>query len=128
MSEGQAVKTLVISLKTSTEVLEDFGRAFKAVQTRSLKRTHAEISFDKRKDFDRFVRHLSVLSQILMFKPRSVYELAKITGMDVSNLNKIILFFEEVGAVRIKKSKVAGRSVKTPVVDYDQIRFDLRVA
>jgi hypothetical protein len=38
------------------------------------------------------------------------------------------LKFEEVGAVRIKKSKVAGRSVKTPVVDYDQIQFDLRVA
>jgi predicted transcriptional regulator len=122
------VKTLVISLKTSTEVLDDFARAFKAVRTRSLKGTHAEISFDNRKDFDRFVRHLSVLSQILTFKPRSVYELAKITGMDVSNLNKIILFFEEVGALRIKKSTVAGRSVKTPVVDYDQIQFDLRVA
>jgi predicted transcriptional regulator len=58
----------------------------------------------------------------------SVYELGKIARLDISNLNKIILFFEEVGVIRIRESKVSGRSVKTPVVDYDQIQFNLRVA
>ena len=122
------MRKLVISLKTSTEVLDDFARAFGDVRQRRLKGTHAEISFDNKKDFDRFLRNLGILSQILSFKPKSVYELAKIARMDVSNLNKIILFFEMVGAIRIKESKVSGRSLKTPVVDYDQIQFDLRVA
>ena len=122
------MRKLVISLKTSTEVLEEFAKAFKAVQKRSLKGTHTEISFDNKKDFDRFVRHIGLLTQILVFKPKSVYQLAKITGMDVSNLNKIIMFFERVGAVRIKQSRVSGRVVKIPVVDYEQIQFDLRVA
>ena len=122
------MKKLVISLKTSTEVLEDFAKAFGDVRQRKLKGTHTEISFDNKKDFDRFVRNLGILSQILSFKPKSIYELAKIAQMDVSNLNKIILFFERVGAIRIKESKVSGRSLKTPVVDYDQIQFDLRVA
>jgi predicted transcriptional regulator len=71
---------------------------------------------------------LGVLSQILTFKPKSVYELAKIARIDVSNLNKTILFFERVGAIRIKESKISGRAVKTPVVDYDQIQFDLMIA
>ena len=53
------------------------------------------------------------------------YELAKICGVDASNLNKIILFFEKVGALRIKKKKIRGRSVKTPIVDYQRIEFDL---
>lgn len=122
------MKKLIISLKSSKEVLEDFRRAFNGVRDRRTRGTHTEISFDNKKDFDRFIRNLGVLSQILTFKPKSVYELAKITRMDVSNLNKIILFFEELGAVRIKESKVSGRSIKTPIVDYDQIQFDLRVA
>jgi predicted transcriptional regulator len=122
------MRKLVISLKTSTEVLDDFARAFVDVRQRRLKGTHAEISFDNKRDFDRFVRNLGILSQILSFKPKSVYELAKMARMDVSNLNKIILFFERVGAIRIKESKVSGRSLKTPVVEYDQIQFDLRVA
>jgi len=122
------MKKLVVSLKTSTEALEDFGRAFRYVRERKLKGTHTEISFDNKKDFDRFVRNLGILSQILTFKPKSVYELAKFARMDVSNLNKTILFFEKVGVIRISESKVSGRSVKTPVVDYDQIQFNLRVA
>jgi hypothetical protein len=45
--------------------------------------------------------------------------------MDVSNLNKIILFFEELGAIRIKTSKINGRTVKQPIVEYQRIEFDL---
>jgi len=48
--------------------------------------------------------------------------------MDVSNLNKLILFFEVIGAIKIKTSTVGGRTVKTPVVEYEQIEFDLKVA
>jgi len=122
------MKKLVVSLKTSSEALNDFAQAFRSVRKRSLPGTHYEISFDRKKDFDRFLRNLGLLSQILRLKPKSVYELAKITHMDVSNLNKIILFFEEVGAIRIRTTVIGGRTVSTPVVDYQQIEFDLRVA
>jgi len=71
------------------------------------------------------VRHLPILSAILNFKPKSVYELAKLSGMDVSNLNKIILFFEEVGAIQVKTVKVSGRTVKKPIVEYKTVEFKL---
>ena len=111
------MKHLVVSLKTADEILDDFKRAFRKAKKASPKEPHYEVSFDNKSDFDRFARNLHVLKYILIFKPKSIYELAKITKMDVSNLNKIILFFEEVGAVRVKTTTVSGRKVRIPVVE-----------
>lgn len=122
------MKKLIVSIKSSRETLSDFKKALKAARKGRLKGNHFELAFDNKKDFDRFVRNLGILSAILVHKPKSVYELAKLVDMDVSNLNKIILFFEMVGAIKIKTSTVGGRTVKTPVVEYEQIEFDLKVA
>ncbi|MFI5391128.1 MAG: hypothetical protein ACHQYQ_07190 [Bacteriovoracales bacterium] len=120
------MKKLIISLKTSGQVLDDFKKALKKAKKGEFdKEPHFEVSFDNKKDFDRFIRNLYLLSYIIAFKPKSVYELAKIAKMDVSNLNKIILFFEEVGAIKLKTAKVSGRIVKTPVVEYNRVEFNL---
>jgi predicted transcriptional regulator len=120
------MKKLILSIKSSSETLSDFKKALKEARKGRLKGEHYELSFDNKKDFDRFVKNLSILSAILIHKPKSVYELAKLVGMDVSNLNKLIVFFETVGAIKIKTSTVAGRTIKTPIVEYDQIEFDLK--
>lgn len=119
------MKRLIISLKTSDELLDDFKKALKTAKKKKTTEPHYEISFDSKNDFDRFVKNIYILQYILVFKPRSIYELAKITKIDVSNLNKVILFFEEVGAVKVKTTKVSGREVKTPTVPYDTIEFNL---
>jgi predicted transcriptional regulator len=122
------MKKLIVSIKSSSESLSDFKKALKDARKGRLKGEHYELSFDNKKDFDRFVKNLGILSAILNHKPKSVYELAKLVDMDVSNLNKLIDFFEDVGVIRIKSSTVAGRAVKTPIVEYEQIEFDLKVA
>lgn len=122
------MKKLIVSIKSSSETLTDFKKALKDARKGRLKSGHFELSFDNKKDFDRFVRNLGILSTILIHKPKSIYELAKLVDMDVSNLNKIILFFETVGAIKIKTSIISGRTVKTPVVEYEQIEFDLKAA
>lgn len=119
------MKHLIISVKSSSEVLDDFKRALKKARSGKLKEPHYEISFDNLKDFERFVKNIPILSTIAELRPKSVYELAKLADMDVSNLNKIILFLEEMGAIRVKTSKVNGRTVRTPVVDYNTIEFKL---
>ena len=119
------MKRLIISFKTSNEALKDFKKAFARAKKGKKSEPHFEISFDNKKDFEKFIRNISILSYIIAFKPKSVYELAKITDMDVSNLNKVILFFEEVGAITLKESKVSGRIVRTPIVGYDKVEFDL---
>lgn len=118
------MKRLTISIKAPGEALKDFKSSLKKARAGKLQPT-AEISFDSRREFNRFVENLHVLSSILAYKPRSVYELAKRSGVDVSNLNKIILFFEEMGAVKIKEEIVSGRKVRRPVVSYDRIEFRL---
>ena len=118
------MKQLIVSIKTPSEALDDFRRALKKARSRKLTPS-SEISFDNRKDFNRFVENLHILSSIRAYKPRSVYELAKRTGVDVSNLNKLILFFEEMGVLKIKKETISGRKVRRPVVDYDRIEFKL---
>ena len=117
------MKTLTISLKSSQEVLDNFKTAYRRAKTS--KTPHYEISFDKKRDFDRFVRHLHVLSQIRTLKPKLIYELAKLCNLDVSNLNKLISFFEEMGVIEIIEQITGGRSVRTPIVNYDEITFNL---
>ena len=120
------MKKLIVSCKTADQVFEDFKRAAKGVQKRTFRgEAEYEVSFDNKADFNKFVRNIPVLSAILAFKPRSVYELAKLTNLDVSNLNKIIDFFEEVGVIRIKTTKSAGRTAKEPHVEYGEVTFRL---
>lgn len=122
------MKKLIISLKSSSVVLDNFKKALKGARSGKLKEPHYEISFDNRNDFEKFARNIFIISNILTFKPKSVYELAKLSNLDISNLNKVILFFEEIGAIKIKKKLINGRLVKTPIVDYDEISIDLKVA
>jgi len=118
-------KTLTVSVKSSHQALDNFAKAFKAIAQRKMQGAHYEVSFDNKKDFDRFVKNIGILSLISTLKPKSVYELAKLASMDVSNLNKIILFFEESGVIKVIRTKVDGRAVAKPVVEYDKIEFDL---
>lgn len=119
------MKHLIVSFKSPNEVFQSFKQAFKAAQKKKIKSPHYEVSFDNKKDFDRFVHNLHILKYVLFFKPKSIYELAKITQMDVSNLNKVIIFFEEIGAMTIQTTIVSGRTIKKPIVNYDTIEFRL---
>lgn len=122
------MKKLVVSLKTKDEAFSDFKKAFRDARRGKLSGEHYEISFESKKEFDRFVKNMSILAVIYKQKPKSIYELAKLVDMDVSNLNKLMDFFAMVGAIKLRASTIGGRAVKTPVVEYGQIEFDLRAA
>ena len=120
------MKKLIVSCKTADQVFQGFKRAAKAVSN-GVHRNGAEyeVSFDNKADFNRFVRNIPILSAIIICKPKSVYELAKITDTDVSNLNKVMQFFKEIGIIKIKTTKVDGRKVKQPEVEYAEVTFRL---
>ena len=124
------MKKLIISMKSTSDIFADFKNAANAIKKgKSLKKSpHYEISFEDKKDFNRFVRNLYILMAILNHKPHSVYQLAKITEKDLSNVKKIVAFFEEGGAIKIEEEVISGRSVKRPVVDYEKVEFDLKAA
>jgi predicted transcriptional regulator len=120
------MKKLVVSCKTADQVFEDFKKAAGRVRRNKFNgQAEHEVSFDNKADFNRFVKNIPILSAIIAFKPRSVYELAKLTDTDVSNLNKIVQFFEDIGVICIKTSHVGGRTMKQPHVEYDEVTFRL---
>jgi predicted transcriptional regulator len=119
------MKTLTVSIKTPDQFFESAIKAMKDVKRKKVKGTHYEVSFDNKKSFDKFVKNIGLLSLIRSEKPKSVYELSKVAGMDLSNLNKVILFFEEMGVITIKRKKISGRIVSQPIVEYDKIEFNL---
>lgn len=118
------MKKLIVSLKTPSEVFANFKDALKNPSDYN-KNSNFEISFDNKNDFERFIRNIDILTYIINLKPSSVYELAKLAKRDVSNLNKIIKFFNELGVIKIQKNKISGRNINKPIVEYDTIQFKL---
>jgi predicted transcriptional regulator len=122
------MRKLIVSLKSPSESLEDFKQALKSAKKGKLKGNYFEIAFDNKKDFSKFIKNIDLLMTIQSLKPASVYELAKLLGKDQSNINKTIAFFESHGIIKVIESKKNNRSIKTPVVDYQKIEFDLEAA
>ncbi len=119
------MKKLIVSYKTPAQSLADFKKALKSTRSKKKQQVHYEIAFDNKRDYPKFIKNSDILKAILVLKPKSVYELAKSLGKDQSNLNKIIMFFESYGVIKIKESKVNSRTVRKPIVDYQKIEFDL---
>jgi len=74
------MKRLIISFKSPSAALDTFKNAFKDAKKGKLAAQRYEISFDNKKDFDRFVRNIFLLSNILAFKPKSIYESCQTLG------------------------------------------------
>ena len=122
-------KTLVISLKSNRKFFSDLKESMKNIQLKKVpKTTHYEISFEDPKELNKFIKNLPVLMVILNQSPKTIYELAKILDRDVSNIRKVVNFFEEMGAIKIEEKKVSGKTVKRPIVFYDKIEFQLKAA
>jgi len=123
------MKKLIVSMKSTEDIFSDFKKKASQIrQGKSPKTAHYEISFETKKDFNKFVKNMYILMAILNYKPHSIYQLAKIIDRDLSNIKKVVAFFEDVGAIKIKEEKVSGRTVKRPVVDYDKVEFNLKAA
>ena len=122
------MKKLIVSLKSPSQSLNDFKKVLKATRNNTFKKQHLEIAFDNKTDFIKFIKNIDLLMIIQSRKPSSIYELAKLIGKDQSNTNKLITFFESYGIIRIKEQMKNNRIVKVPLVDYQKIEFDLKVA
>ena len=120
------MKKLIISVKSTSSALDEITKRLKVAEKKKGKvALHYEISFTEMKQFKRFVANIDVLTSIQLLRPKSIYELASMMQKDVGNLNKLINFFEKLGALELKERKVNGRIVKKPVIPYQKIEFDL---
>jgi predicted transcriptional regulator len=120
------MKKLIISVKSPSQILDEAAVRLNLAQKKRGKVVpHYEISFSDMKQFKKFVGNIDLLKCIQLFKPQSIYELAHIMKKDVGNINRLIAFFESIGAIRVENNVIGNRNVKTPKVDYERIEFDL---
>lgn len=75
MTKNKAPKKLIVSMKSSSEAMADFKKAFQDVSKGRLKGTHYEISFDNKKGFDRFVKNIGILLLKLVFSSKVFFSI-----------------------------------------------------
>ncbi len=120
------MKTLTIALKTSEDLFDDAIQAMKEAMKKEVKKApQYKITFTSPKDFDKFLKHIKLIRVIKCLKPESVYELAKVMKVDVSNLNKSIQFLEDFEVITVKTTKKNGRTLKKPIFEFDDIRIKM---
>jgi predicted transcriptional regulator len=120
------MKTLTIALKTSEDIFDDAIQAMKEAMKKEVKNPpEYMITFTSPKEFDKFLKHIKLIRVIKYLKPESVYELAKVMKVDVSNLNKSIQFLEDFEVITVKTTKKNGRTLKKPIFDFDDIRIKM---
>ena len=119
------MRTLTIALKTKDDLFNDAISTMKKAMKREIKTRKHLITFTNPKDFDRFLKQLKILRVIKCLKPKSIYELAKIMNVDVSNLNKSIQFLEKFEIIKIKEEQRKGRTLKRPTFEYQDIKIEM---
>ncbi|MEK6692626.1 MAG: MarR family transcriptional regulator [Nitrospirota bacterium] len=122
------IKKIDIGIKGLKESLKDFAEVWKKLESGKKVKKEEGIYFDSI-DTMRAVltnNRLLILKIIRECNPRSVYELAKILGRDLKNVNQDLKLLAEIGLVTLEKSETDKKRV-IPHVDYSKILLEIPV-
>lgn len=122
------MKTVTFTIEPFTESLKRFKQVFNAVQARHRIEPQETVGFTSLEAARNFLtrERLGLLHAIKSRQPESIYELAKMTGRDLKNIQEDVRILERHGLVRITKRARGSRIVKAPRVPFDEIA--LRIA
>jgi predicted transcriptional regulator len=122
------VKKIDIGIKGLKESLRDFAETWKKIESGKKVKKEEGIYFDS-VDTMRAVltnNRLLILKTIRKHKPHSVYELAKILGRDLKNVNQDIKLLADIGLVTLEKTNTDKKRI-VPHVDYGKILLEIPV-
>ena len=122
-------KTLTIQIKSAGEALEGFRETFKDVEAGRRVSRRDGVYFTSIEAARNLLtpNRLALLRAIRMKRPGSIYELAKITGRDLKNVQDDLRLLERYGLVRIGHGRSSGkRKVRIPQAVFNEIA--LRIA
>jgi predicted transcriptional regulator len=122
------VKKIDIGIKGLRESLKDFAETWKKLESGRKVKKEEGIYFDSI-DTMRAVltnNRLLILKTIRERHPRSVYELAKILGRDLKNVNQDLKMLAEIGLVTLEKAETDKKRV-IPHVEYSKILLEIPV-
>lgn len=122
-------KTLTIRIKSMAEALKDFRETFEAVQAGRRVSRREGVYFTSIEAARNLLTpsRLALIRAIRTNRPASIYELAKMVGRDLKNVQDDLRILERHGLVRMTRGRSAGkRKVKVPRALFGEIA--LRIA
>jgi predicted transcriptional regulator len=122
------VKRIDIGIKRLKDSLRDFAETWKSVESGKRVRKEEGIYFESIDDMRSVLTNnrLTILRVIRENKPKSVYELSKMLGRNLKNVNEDLKLLAEIGLVTLEATKKDRKRI-TPHVDYSKITLEIAV-
>ena len=123
------MKTVTFTIEPFTESLKRFKETFKAVQAGRQVERQELVGFTSLEAARNFLtrERLGLLRTIKSRHPNSIYELAKMTGRDLKNIQQDVRILERHGLVRIARRPRGSRKVKVPRVPFEEIALKIAI-
>ena len=122
------VKRIDIGIKRLEDSLKEFAETWKSLKTGKMVRKEEGIYFESIDDMRAVLTNnrLAILRVIRENKPRSVYELSKMLGRNLKNVNQDIRLLANIGLVSLEETKTDRQRIR-PHVDYGKITLEIQV-
>src|SRR4030043_940089 len=122
------VKKIDIGIKGLGERLKDFAETWKSLEAGRKIRKNEGIFFDSIDNMRASLTNnrLLILKTIREHKPKSVYELARILGRDLKNVNQDLKLLSEIGLVNLERRETDKKRI-IPHGDYSKILLEIPV-
>jgi predicted transcriptional regulator len=123
------MKTVTFTIEPFTEGLKRFKETFEAVQAGRPVEPRELVGFTSLEAARNFLtrERLALLRTIKTRRPCSIYELARMVGRDLKNVQEDIRILERHGLVRIAKRPRGSRKVKVPRVPFEAITLKIAI-
>ena len=107
------VKKIDIGIKGLRESLKDFAETWKSLEAGRKIRKNEGIYFDSIDNMRASLTNnrLLILKTIREHKPKSVYELARILGRDLKNVNQDLKLLSEIGLVNLERRETDKKRI-----------------
>ncbi|NUO10402.1 MAG: hypothetical protein HUU08_17385 [Candidatus Brocadia sp.] len=122
------VKKVKIGIKSLQDVLNDTKEAMKKLERGEKVKSEKGLYFESIKGFRKAItpKRIELLHVIKEKQPKSLQELARLSGRDIKSIVTDISILEELGLVDMKRKR-AGRKESMPIVDYNKINLEIAV-
>jgi predicted transcriptional regulator len=122
------VKRIDIGIKRLEDSLRDFAETWKSVESGKRVRKEDGIYFESIDDMRSVLTNnrLAILKVIRENKPQSIYELSKMLGRNLKNVNEDLKLLAEIGLVTLEATKKDRKRIM-PHVDYAKITLEIAV-
>jgi predicted transcriptional regulator len=123
------MKIVTFTVEPFSESLNRFKETFKGVEAGRRVEPQEIVGFTSLEAARNFLtrERLALLHVIKNRQPNSIYELARMTGRDLKNVQEDIGILERHGLVQIARRQHGSRIMKVPRVPFEEIALKIAI-